>query len=224
MGTVVFDRDWVEVARSEEVLDLDQATIAGEADRALVYQTDLELRPGTYWIASQVMGEAGSVVGTETQEVSVGSFGHGRLELSTPELAFFVEATGPQRFRKRDVSVVPNATGEIKGGEVLVLYFEIYNLTAVDGRSRYSVAYRIAPHDREGRSLFARFVGAFSAKTFVESSFVEEGAGPTVRRNLSIDVGTLPSDRYRLDLEVTDLVSGAVAARTLAFTRTKGVE
>jgi hypothetical protein len=224
VGTVVFDSDWYEVARSEDVLDLDQVTIAGDEERALVYQTNLALRPGSYWIASQVMGEAGSVVGTETREVRVGSFGHERLELSTPELAFSVDRAGPRRFRKGEITVIPNATGEVRGDEVLVLYFEIYNLTEVDGRSHYSMAYRIAPRDREGRSLFERFASAFSAETFIESSFIEEGAGATVSRHLAIDVGKLPADAYQLDLEVTDLETGARASRTAEFSRAPDAE
>jgi GWxTD domain-containing protein len=219
IGTVVYDENWYEVARREELLELDQATIAGDAGRALVHQTNLDLRPGSYRIANQVLGDAGSVVGTLTQAVEVEAFGNDGLNLSILELAFAVETTGPERFRKGNLSVVPNATGEIREREFLVLYFEIYNLAVTDGRSHYSLEYQIAPVDREGRSLLTRLANAFRAKTFIESSFTEEGAGDTVFRNLTIDVGTLPPDRYALDLEVIDQTSGTVASRRLVFAR-----
>lgn len=221
-GTVVFDGEWNEVARREEVVDLDQAPIAGAEDRALVHQMDFELRPGSYRIASQIQGNAGAVVGTATREVEIDRFGDAELALSTPELAFHVGPEGPDRFAKGGLKVVPNATGEVRGAERLVLYFEIYNLAPAaggNGRRHYSVHYRITPAEREGNSIFTRFANALRAKTFIESSFLEQGLAPTARRNLTIDVSALAADRYRLELEVTDLVTGASARREVTFRR-----
>ncbi len=228
-GTVVFDREWNEVARREETLDLDALPTAGEAGRALVHEVNLELAPGDYIVSSQLEGDGGAVVGTLTRPVVLDRFDPGRLELSVPELAFAVRSDpGPEPFRKGGLSVVPNPTGEVQGSELLVLYFEIYNLEtagatetagAAGGRGRYEVRTRIAPADRAGRSLFGRMADAFRTRTFVESSFQEESPGPTARRHLTIDVSALPPDRYRLDLEVTDLESGSTAARRLDFVR-----
>ena len=169
---------------------------------------------------------AGAVVGTATRAIELRRFGAVGLALSTPELAFKVAPEGPAPFAKGRLNVVPNATGEVRGGERVVLYFEIYNLVpAADGgesrvgSSRYEVHYRITPADREGNSIFTRLGNALRAKTFIESSFFEEGAGSTVRRNMAIDVSTLPADRYHLELEVTDLVGGGSARRELTFRR-----
>jgi GWxTD domain-containing protein len=225
-GTVVFDDRWNEVARREEEVDLDQAHLAGAAGRALVHQVDFDLAPGSYIIASQIEGDAGAVVGTATRPVEIRRFGAVGLALSTPELAFAISRTGPAPFTKGRLNVVPNATGEVRGEERLVLYFEIYHLVpapaagaAPGGQSRYEVHYRITPADREGNSILTRIGNALRAKTFIESSFFEEGAVPTVRRNLAIDVSALPPDRYRLELEVTDLVGGGTARRELTFRR-----
>ena len=113
--------------------------------------------------------------------------------------------SGPEPFRKGDLSVVPNPTGEVRDGELLVLYFEIYNLETegATGRGRYEIRYRIAPADRAGRSIFARMADAFRARTFIESSFVEESPGPTARRHLAIEASALPADRYRLDFAIS---------------------
>ncbi len=225
-GTVVFDDRWNEVARREEDVDLDRAHLAGAADRALVHQTDFELRPGSYMIASQIEGDAGAVVGTAMRAIEIRRFGEVGIALSTPELAFTIAPAGPAPFEKGRLNVVPNATGEVRGDERLVLYFEIYHLVPAPadgaspgGQSRYEVHYRITPADREGNSIFTRLGNAFRAKTFIESSFFEEGAGSTVRRNMAIDVSTLPADRYHLELEVTDLVGGGSARRELTFRR-----
>jgi hypothetical protein len=225
LGAVAFDAEWQEVARAEEVVDLDSAPMAGEAARALVHQFDLTLRPGKYTIASQVMGEAGAVVGTRSTEIEVGAFGTAALALSEVEVCFSagLDPAGgaAERFRKGRLQVIPNATGEVRGGEPLVVYFEIYNLTPVPaGGTRYSLHYRILPADKEGRSIFSRMASSFRSRNFIESSFVEEGPEGVVARHLAIDLGSLPNDRYDLLLEVTDLQSGAKATREVTFRRT----
>lgn len=222
VGTVVFDREWKEVARRAETLDLDSAMVAGEAGRVLVHEVNLTLEPGEYIVATQVEGEAGAVIGTLSREVAVDRFGGDSLELSVPELAFEV-GTGPapEPFRKGDLCVIPNATGQVQGGERLVVYFEIYNLTGSEGQGicRYVLRYRIAPADRKGGSVFARMAGAFRSHSFIESHFEEESPTPSVRRHLTIDVSALKPDRYALELEVMDLVSGTEAVRRLEFSR-----
>ncbi len=221
-GAVAFDPEWNEVARVEEIVDLDAAPIAGHAGRALVHQMNFDLRPGPYILASQIEGDAGAIVGTTTREIEVPPFGDGAIALSMPELAFAASASGPERFTKGGINVVPNATGEVRGPEQLVLYFEIYNLArspGAEGRGHYSIRYRITPADREGKSVFARIADAFTSKTFIESRFIEQSADDVVRRHLTIDVSTLAADRYRLELEVGDLATGAVARRELHFRR-----
>jgi GWxTD domain-containing protein len=225
LGAVAFDADWQEVARTEEVVDLDSAPLAGESGRALVHQFDLALRPGTYTVASQVLGEAGAVVGTRSTEIKVGAFGTQALVLSEVEICFSAGPDGAghssERFRKGRLQVIPNATGEVRGKEPLVVYFEIYNLAPIPaGGTRYTLHYRILPSDKEGRSIFSRMASAFRSRNFIESSFVEEGPEGVVTRNLAIDLGSLPNDRYDLLLEVTDLQSGAKAAREISFHRT----
>ena len=219
-GAVAFDDEWQEVARTQEVVDLDTAPLAGEAERALVHEFHLALPPGTYNVASQVLGEAGAVVGTRTTEVEVGAFAPGKVALSEVEVCFSAGPDGPARFQKGLLRVVPNPTGEVRGGEPLVVYFEIYNLTAAAaGGTRYSLHYRILPADKDGRSIFTRMANAFRSRNFIESSFVEEGPEGVVVRNLTIDLGSLPDDRYQLTLEVTDLETGMVAAREITFYR-----
>ncbi len=229
VGTVVFDHEWIEVARRREVLDLDRAQVAGEAGRALVHQVNLDLDPGDYFVATQAEGEAGAVIGTLTEQVTIDPFAGDSLKLSVPELAFAVDrnagAAGPEdveAFRKGDLTVVPNPTGRVQGAEPLVLYFEIYNLALVDGQGHYSLRYRIAPADRRGRSVFARMAGAFRTRAFIESRFEEESSSRTVRRYLTIDVSALKADRYALDLGVTDHVSGRRVERRLEFSRAAG--
>ncbi|HWN82529.1 MAG TPA: GWxTD domain-containing protein, partial [Candidatus Udaeobacter sp.] len=219
-GAVAFDDEWQEVARAQEVVDLDDAPLAGESGRALVHQFKLELRPGTYNVATQVLGEAGAVVGTRTSEIEVAAFAPGKLALSEMEVCFSVGPNGPARFQKGPLRVVPNPTGEVRGKERLVLYFEIYNLAkAAAGGTRYSLHYRILPADKDGRSIFTRMANAFRSRNFIESSFVEEGPEGVVTRNLAIDLGSLPDDRYQLALEVTDLETGQVATREITFQR-----
>jgi hypothetical protein len=221
VGTVVFDHEWNEMARREEMIDLDTAPKAGEAGRVLVHEVNLDLKPGDYFVATQVEGEGGEVVGTLTRDVLIEAFGSRLVQLSTPELAFAVgQEPGFGPFRKGDVSVLPNATGEVRGSEFVVLYFEIYNLTLSEGRSRYDIRYRIAPAAKEGRSVFARMGDAFRTRTFIESHLSEEGLSVQVNRHLTIDVGTLKAGHYAIDLEVTDIATGAKATRRIEFDRT----
>jgi hypothetical protein len=77
--------------------------------------------------------------------------------------------------------------------------------------------------DRRGRSIFGRMASAFRTRSFIESHFEEETASPFVRRHLLIDVSALESDRYVLELQVTDLLSGSTIERSQEFLRQAGV-
>jgi hypothetical protein len=63
---------------------------------------------------------------------------------------------------------------------------------------------------------------AFRTRTFIESHLIEEGFQSRVSRHLTIDVGALKPNHYALELEVTDIESGATATRRLDFERTAG--
>jgi GWxTD domain-containing protein len=238
IDAVAFNEVWEEEARVHELVRIDAAPVAGNDQRALVHQLELPLRPGSYRVSTQisgadpVSGKSPALFSTTTSELTVDGFAPG-LALSDLELAFAVERAAPPavgadggaaggdaaRFAKGDVRVIPNATASFRDGELLYVYFEIYGLELGDDRAQYELSYRIRPADHEATTFFGRLANAFRNKSFIEAQVREESGASTVHRYLAIDVGSLPADRYRLTLRVTDLVNGATATRRTQFGR-----
>jgi hypothetical protein len=123
--------------------------------------------------------------------------------------------------RWRDVSFTP-LTGAVRAGASLALVWETYDLTRAESDARYTVTVTM---ERE-RSTGAR-IAASIANSLATLVGVERGDdrltvtfdrtvphAPFVADLLNIELAETPAGSYRLSVDVTDRVSGAVTSRT----------
>ena len=144
----------------------------------------------------------------------------GRTALSTSDLLVAdrvlprSESAGE---RWTDFNVVPNV-GRFASGAPVGLLWETYGLTAdKDGGARYRISITLDKVQRTGPvGIALRVMGGVKEVTGrtakgrgrVTLSFDRQvAARPVVTDYLTLDLGSAPSGRYRMELEVTDLVS-----------------
>ena len=115
-------------------------------------------------------------------------------------------AVGPEGIR-----IEPNVSGIAPRRRTMSVYYELERLAlAADGTSRFSYAYSIRP------VLPPNEPGPPPAAVF-EASREEENNGTHRRQFVSLPIAALRSGEYEARVEVRDLVSGAVAERTVRF-------
>jgi hypothetical protein len=92
------------------------------------------------------------------------------------------------------------------------VYFEVQGLTVdAQGRAHFSYRYTLRAVNAapSGRPRLAAF----------EASREEENIGPFRRQVVSAPIDRLAAGTYEFEVEVRDLQSGAVAARSVSFTK-----
>ena len=129
--------------------------------------------------------------------------------------------------RWSEFNIVPNV-GTFHRGESVALLWETYALQAKNGGSRYRVAVTLERVRKRGAAAFAARVvgGAASAvgrnargNGRVRLTYDRQApAAPVAVEYLTLDLGQAPAGRYRLAVEVTDLVSVKRTVRESAIT------
>lgn len=132
-------------------------------------------------------------------------------------------------FERNGIPVRPNPWRMVGHGQRLRAYYEVYNLLAPTGRSHYRVTYTVRNTADESRSMWNRlgravvdFMGVLPGDPLVSQSFEREGIGHEENEQIAIDVDVLDEGRYRLIVEVEDLVSGEQAGTTKVFYKMGG--
>jgi Tfp pilus assembly protein PilF len=117
------------------------------------------------------------------------------------------------------VRLEANIEGRIAGRQPLVAYFEIYRLAADEGglaRFEYEYTVRRVPKAQTG--LAKLFV--WPEAPVVSATSREAVQVGTLRRQfVSIPAQSLPPDRYRLEIRVRDLLTGAEVKGATEFVR-----
>lgn len=154
----------------------------------------------------------------------VATTGFGMSDILIGNKPTLADGTAPKRWR--DITITPN-TGTYASGASVGLVWELYQLTAKEGSSKYRVAIQVERTDRSA-------LGGFTAR-------VVDGVGRTLGRQqvsrdkltisydrsaaaadilvefMSIDMSVAASGSYRLRLEVTDLHNGKKTFRETQF-------
>ena len=128
--------------------------------------------------------------------------------------------------RWHDFTVTPNS-GRIRAGRPVALLWEMYALGIRDGTNRYRVSLTLQPVRREGAIGFAaRVIGGAQGAVGRSGRGREQvtlgyervvQAAPAFAEQLTLDIGGAPVGRYRLTVEVTDLVTMQRAASTTSL-------
>ena len=124
--------------------------------------------------------------------------------------------------RWSDFNIVPGV-GQLKQGQSIALLWETYALGVVEGSNRYKVEVSLTKLRREGAiGMAARIVGGVSGAV----GATDKGKGKVTLkydRNipatdaavdyLTVDLGTAPTGRYTLRVDVVDTVTGRRVSR-----------
>lgn len=182
------DRDTRTYVASAVFMDADYHEV-GRDDRELVLPVRRDGTAGTYFVPAQLVESLAP--GYYRVAVSVTERDSGRrsayrstvertvysgdLAISDILFAQKIEPAGRQSpFNRGALEVVPHPLRRYLQGDVVPIYFEVYNLgLAEDGLSSYVVEYRIVPHSGRKERFWDRFTGEepVAAQRFQSSGY-----------------------------------------------------
>jgi GWxTD domain-containing protein len=120
---------------------------------------------------------------------------------------------------KGNLFIEPYPYERVDQGQLLYLYFEIYNLElSPEGEARYSIAYE-AEDLKSKQSIWSKIKSVFGSKPAsrveLESEYTTDNPNP--REWIAFDLKALSKGEIKLTVTVTDLNSGTVAERSTTF-------
>ena len=163
----------------------------------------LLVQPGPYRYGLDI--DSAGVLGRLRGTLAVPDFATGALELSSLVLA----PDSARADREATLAAMPPDLG-FATGAALGAYTELYGLSVVDGTARYRARYSFAPV----RSVLGRLLRGGDPVSF-EFERVSTASETAVER-LQLEPGRVPPGRYRVTLEVTDVVTN-VKSETVAL-------
>jgi len=212
---VVLDSVWREVARQKI-----GGAVVCHADSFRVAQVNFDLPPGEYTVGVSARDRSRSAAATWRLPLRVQWALPGKLEVSDLELAcaYRSEPDG-SGFDKMTFGVVPDPRREVPAGRPLGVYFEIYGLVPDDaGRGQLALEYTVRSLRPDKRPFFAKWVNPRREEPRVQTVREDEVPGRVRYQYVSVDLEDPAPGPYRLEVRVTDRVSGQVAAKSLDFT------
>jgi hypothetical protein len=106
----------------------------------------------------------------------------------------------------------------------LVAYFEIYNLRPdAAGQSRFEYVYTVSSAAKDPRIWLKRLFQPRHGPEPLSASRESENPGAMRRQFVTVPVQTLPAGRYRFEVQVRDLSTGAEAVGQVEFVKLDAV-
>ncbi len=171
------------------------------------------LAPGSYLVSMTVRDQSGRR-GIIRRQVALAA-PRRTLELSDVVLSCSLPGAGDQGV----VRIDPNPGGYVTGAGPLTAYFEIYHLTpGADGLSRFEYVYAVRSAAKDTRFWLAKLLAPLPDPALAVSR-QDQNPGSLRRQYITVPVASLAPGRYRLEITVRDLATGAAAARQLEFTK-----
>ena len=221
-GVAIYDASDREVHRVSHDMPL---LVRGDVEKsagAFIPEMDrVELSPGSYRLAVQVMDRSSGKSQVYSQNRIVKGYGGESLMLSDIELAGSIEVADEARFQKGDVAVVPMASKAYLPGQPVFIYYEIYNLKRDEfGATKYRVSYEVRSLER--KSIGARILGGFGnlldqreERGIITIEYEQIGSESDEQGYLELDMSRSEPGRQLLRIKVTDENSGK-SARAIA--------
>jgi GWxTD domain-containing protein len=203
-STAVFwDTERKEVGRRAQNLEVPVVADATDSTRLMPVQLTFALEPGFYYMAV-TLEEVGTRRFTSYKKDVTCRDLQSELALSDIIFASKVEATDqPSPFVRGALEVVPHPLRRYRAGAAIPIYFEVYNLNTTNGRSLYTVEYRIVSLTPRAVGFWGRLRG--KKRTLdVASSF--ESSGSDIHDTVNIALGSdnlWPGD-WELHVKIID--------------------
>ncbi len=215
-GLFFFDENWNAIQQWRGQRPFAAGGAIGRRDRWSV-----QLAPGTYHVALEVMDPASGRSGTIREKLVVENYAAPSLAMSSVVLARADSGNSALALHQENgVALVPVLTPQFLAGEAVYVYYEIYHLTLdATARSRFRLDYTIAADAQArgvaGRTLtrLGKILGLNRAGTQTSSSFETTGERRAEKFFHGLELlGQSPGD-YRLTVRVTDQISGQAVER-----------
>ncbi|MFQ5753804.1 MAG: GWxTD domain-containing protein, partial [bacterium] len=226
-GLFVFDDHWNDISRKVENR---RVTLAGLNDDSTplfwVDRQQLQLTPGRYHIALELVDEKSGNVGRYRDELIVRAFDQSGLDMSDVLIAVKIENNAQLPvYSMGNLKVIPSLFHTFKPIQPIFVYFEIYNLQLnEDAGSHYRVETRLRPVKKNKPALakFASGVGQLfgfkkSQQTEVSTSFEYFGNSSTERVHSAVQLADAKPGSYLLTIRSTDMNSGNSIEKDITF-------
>lgn len=205
---VVMDSTERVVSRGSRTLS--PSACAADSYRVADFASDLP--PGDYRVGLSVRGARGR--GSQRFPIRIPT------PDSTLTLSDLVVTCGTAPSFEASVRLAANPAGRVSGSDPLTAYFEIYHLaTEASGEARFEIGWVVRSDERDPRVWVARALAPRPATPRIEATRRESNPGPLRRQFVSVPVQELPRGRYRLEVTVRDLLTGAEAEGIARFYR-----
>ncbi len=219
-GAGIFDQEWQKVDRMNETTSLIRSDSQFHHG-FFIEKYDFYLKSGSYNLSVFAEDDAKSKLGGVSLVVKVPNFAKPGLGMSDMLVAFDVSANVDEsKFRRGDVTVIPNPTRKFSRSEMVTVCFEVYGLSLDhENETRYRIKTKLSTDKQKKgflKSLFSR-----NSKKSISIQNDLTGNQQIVTEFVPLDVSKLKPGTYKLTLQVTDLLSLQATKRSIEITLTE---
>jgi|Deesub1362B_J571_1020462.scaffolds.fasta_scaffold05090_2 GWxTD domain-containing protein len=220
-GVFVFDSTWTPVFERRRSVLL-EAYLGQPYGKDYFLDVDsVALNAGSHILALEYFDPQGKHAGRFLDTLTVEDETVSGPVLSDLILANAIRLrTDLTRVSRRRIRVYPNFEKTFRSGQDLHLYFEIYGLSVnAAGNSRYRISFvlRRDSAKKNLRNLLSRLLHFQPQTMEVVSSYEYRGRGPSQNHYQILRLQGMDEGRYRLIVQVEDLISGETARRSETF-------
>ena len=221
-AVAIFDTTWRELKRSESRL----YKLRTHRDSSWLAVHSIDLLPGTYWFGVRMI-DADSRKWVERGLIDIQAFDRHRLDFSRIVLGS-LQQSGLEAHTRHGVEILPRPSLCFRQGEIVSVFFEIYNLKPdTSGLRCYTEQVDVTRIEDEAEKMREFAGGTVKYKRLDQDSpstslhhrferVAETLTGP-VAEYFTVDTGMLFPGNYRLVIKVRDTGSGRIKQTACIF-------
>ena len=223
-----FDGDWSAEKHFADTLWTSEVKTTRDARREFYRLTRNVLMPfDFYHVACSFQDEFGLV--TSLFKTFGDTYRYAGDQLAVSDVLLEDAARpGAARIVRRGKSLFPNPERSYRDGQLLLVYFEVYNLQAVHGNNEYEASFFIFESPEEEKSRWRKFgsriasIAGIGSETepSIAQTIQRTGEGYSTGEEIAINVDNLSSGRYELVVSINDKISGEKAQSSTVFFKT----
>ena len=184
---------------------------------AYTLAANLAAPSGAFTVAVEMRDEATKRIGVYKKPVTFSDYRGSDLLISDLKLSTGITpSAGPGPFVRNGLNVVPNPGRLYPRGQLVYVYYEVYNLEmGDDGRTSYETLYEITPRGMPAlRNRSARRPGDMQT---VMSIFEGVGNASEEAEYTALDTTDLPEGEYVLTVTLTDRHANGSVSKSVNF-------
>ena len=184
---------------------------------AFTLAANLTAPSGAFTVAMEMRDEATKRIGVYKKPVTFSDYRGSDLLISDLKLSTGITpSAGPGPFVRKGLNIVPNPGRLYPRGELVYVYYEVYNLDmGDDGRTSYETLYEITPRGMPAlRNRSARTTGDMQT---VMSTFEGEGSSSEEAEYTALDTTDLTEGEYVLTVTLTDRHANGSVSKSVNF-------